>query len=284
MTDTQFSYAGNIMFKKTLGATGAELLTTVAEENRTVFTIADAQEILGTSYNATLQTIRRLTRAGWVVRLTAGRYTIVPLSSGKKAIPQVNLLVVARELLRDTPYYISHESAMDAHHMLTRPVTTITVTTPRRLATRQILGMPYRFIYARRSSLWGSEPLWVTPYERVMVSDLEKTILDGLTRPDLCAGISEVAVGLWMRHDDLDLLKLARYARQLGRRAVAQRLGYLMELYELGTPQLIKSLQEMVGTSYARLDTLLPAEGPYMSRWRLRLNLEPEMLQTIIGT
>jgi hypothetical protein len=41
-------------------------------------------------------------------------------------------------------------------------------------------------------------------------------------------------------------------------------------------------LQETVGVSYARLDTLLPANGPTLVRWRLRLNLEPETLQSIV--
>jgi predicted transcriptional regulator of viral defense system len=272
------------MLSKTLGPSSARLLTTLAEKNQTIFSIADAQHILGGSYNATLETLRRLTRAGWLARLTAGRYAIVPLSSGGEATPQVNRYVVARELLGETPYYISHESAMDIHNMLTRPVTNVIVTTPRRLATREILGVPYRFVYASLEALWGVEPTWVTPYEQVSVSDLERTILDGLARPDLCAGVGQVATGLWLRQEDFDWDRLAAYAQQLGRRAVAQRLGYLLELYELGVPSLIASLQEMVGTSYARLDALLPDDGPYLARWRLRLNLEPHALQAIIGT
>jgi len=272
------------MTNKTLGPTSARLLTALADANRTIFSVADAQKVLGSSYDATLQTLRRLARAGWLVRLAAGRYAIVPLSSGSEAMPQVNRYVVARELLGETPYYISHESAMDVHNMLTRPVTTVTVTTPRRLAGREILSVPYRFVYAPPSALWGCEPVWVTPYERVTVSDLERTILDGLTRPDLCAGVGQVATGLWLRQDDFDWDKLAGYAQKLGTRAVAQRLGYLLELYDLGTPSLIESLQERVGASYARLDLLLLDEGPYLARWRLRLTLEPETLQAIIRT
>ncbi len=272
------------MANKTLGSTSARLLTALAEDNRTVFSIAEAQEVLGSSYDVTRQILRRLTRAGWLVRLTAGRYAIVPLSSGEEATPQVNRYVVARELLGETPYYISHESAMDVHNMLTRPVTRVVVITPRRLAKREILGVPYRFVYAPPSALWGSEPVWVTPYEQVTVSDLERTILDGLARPDLCAGVSQVAMGLWLRQDDFDWDKMARYAHRLGRRAVAKRLGYLLELFDLGTPSLIDSLQEMVTASYAQLDPLLPNGGPYLARWRLRLNLEPETLQAIVRT
>ena len=272
------------MTSKTLGATGARLLTALAESNRPVCSVADAQELLGSSYDAALQTLRRLARAGWLVRLMPGRYAIVPLSSGGQATPQVNRYVVARELLGGTPYYVSHDSAMDLHNMLTRPVTTVLVTAPRRLARREILGMPYRFVYAPLSALWGREPVWVTPYEQVTVSDLERTILDGLAHPDLCAGISQVAAGLWMRHDDLDWDRLAGYALRLGTRAVAQRLGYLLELYGLGTPAAIESLQGMVGSSYARLDPVVPDDGPYLARWRLRLNLESETLQSIVRT
>ena len=272
------------MAKKTLGPTSARLLTTLAEKNQSIFAITDAQEILGSSYNATLDTLRRLTRSGWLVRLTAGRYAIVPLSSGDQANPQVNRYVVARELMEDASYYISHESAMDIHNMLTRPVTNVIVTTPRRLADRDILGVPYRYVYAPPEALWGSEPVWVTPYEQVIVSDLERTILDGLARSDLCAGVGQVATGLWLRQDDFDWDRLAIYAQKLGVRAVAQRLGYLLELYDLGTPSLIASLQAMVGAGYARLDTLLPKDGPFLARWRLQLNLEPETLEAIIRT
>ncbi len=272
------------MTRKTLGSTSARLLTRLAQDNQSTFSIADAQEILGGSYDATLHSLRRLTRSGWLVRLTAGRYAIVPLSSGDLAAPQVNRYVIAREVLGQTPYYVSHESAMDIHNMLTRPVTNVIATTPRRLTRREILGVPYRFVYAPPDALWGCEPVWVTPYEQVTVSDLERTILDGLARPDLCAGVGQVATGLWLRQDDFDWDRLAVYARQLSRRAVAQRLGYLLELYELGDPSLIASLQEMVGASYARLDALLPDGGSYLARWRLRLNLEPQILQAIIRT
>jgi hypothetical protein len=47
------------MTSKTLGATGARLLTTLAESNRTIFAVADAQGILGSSYDAALNTVRR---------------------------------------------------------------------------------------------------------------------------------------------------------------------------------------------------------------------------------
>ena len=272
------------MVTKTLGATSAHLLTVLAERNQLVFSITDAHEIFGGSYNAALLALRRLTEAGWLVRLTAGRYAIVPLSSGDAALPQRNRYVIARDLLGESPYYISHESALDIHNMLTRPITRVIATTPRRLKKREIMSMSYRFVSAPLLSLWGYEPNWVTPYEQVNVSDLERTILDCLNRPDLCAGVSQAAVGLWIRQDDFKWDILGRYARKLGRHSVAQRLGYLLDLFDLGIPSLIEDLQKMVASHYACLDPFLPAQGSYLARWRLRINIEPETLETIVRT
>lgn len=272
------------MFPKTLGTENARLLTTLASQGKLVFSIKEAQQITGKNYPAVVQELRRLTKAGWVVNLTPGKYAIVPLAAGDEAIPEANRLVIARELVKDAPYYLSHDSALEIHNMLTRPVTTVTIMTPRRLLNRTILKVPYRFVTAKLEAMWGFSPVWVMSTEQVQVSGLERTILDGLARPDLCAGVSEVAAGLWMRKDDLDWAKLATYAYKLGNQAVAKRLGYILELYELNETGTIAKLQEMVGPSYALLDPQLPVQGSYLARWRLRLNLDPEMLKGIVTT
>jgi predicted transcriptional regulator of viral defense system len=107
-----------------------------------VFSIEEARQANGKSYSATLHTLRRLVKAGWVVRLNPGKYAIVPLEAGDEAIPAANRLVIARELVGGEPYYLSHDSALEVHNMLTRPVTTVTVTTTRRLLDRTVLRVP----------------------------------------------------------------------------------------------------------------------------------------------
>jgi len=272
------------MFPKTLGKESARLLTKLASQGKVVFSIEDALQITEKTYVAVLHELRRLTKAGWVVKLTPGKYALVSLSSGDEAVPEANRLVIARELVGDTPYYLSHDSALEIHNMLTRPVTTVTITSSRRLRNRTILKVPYRFITAKREDMWGYSAVWIMPAEQVQVSDLERTILDGLARPDLCAGVSEVAIGLWMRKDDLNWAKLVTYTRRLGIQAVAKRLGYLLELYELSTTRVLEMLQEMVGPSYALLDPQLLPQGNYLARWRLRLNIDPEVLEEIVTT
>jgi predicted transcriptional regulator of viral defense system len=269
------------MYPKTLGSKNARLLTTLAGRGKTIFSVEDAQQIAGGSYHATLELMRRLVKAGWVVRLGAGKYAVVSLAAGNEAIPEANRLVIARELADNAPYYISHDSALEVHNMLTRPVTTVTITTTRRMLGRKILNVPYRFVTAKPENMWGYSPVWIMPSEQVQVSDLERTILDGLARPDLCAGISEVAIGLWMRKENLNWEKLVDYAGRLRNQAAVKRLGYLLEIYELGTEKTISALQELVGPSYALLDPMLSSQGHYLARWRLHLNIDPDVLKGI---
>jgi predicted transcriptional regulator of viral defense system len=272
------------LYSKTLGTENSHLFTTLAGQGRIVFSIDDAQQVTGKSYPATQQALLRLTKAGWLVKLGAGKYAIVPPSAGEEAMPEANRLVIARELIGDAPYYISHDSALEVHNMLTRPVTRVIISTPRRLQARTVLKVPYRFVTVKSEDMWGYSPVWVSSGEQVQVSDPERTILDGLARPDLCAGVSEVVTGLLIRKDDLDWEKLADYARRLESQAVAKRLGYLLEFYNLGTSQDLAVLQELVGLSYALLDPLLPADGRFLARWRLQLNIGPEILKGIAST
>jgi predicted transcriptional regulator of viral defense system len=66
--------------------------------------------------------------------------------------------------------------------------------------------------------------------------------------------------------------------------AVVRRLGFLLELYDVGGPARLDRLRDTLTATYARLDPLLPAEGRHLRRWRLRLNLAPDELRAVIAT
>jgi len=272
------------MYTKTLGKENATLFTSLAEQGKLVFSLADAQAVTGKNYQATLQALHRLIAAGWLVRLGGGNYAIVSPESGAEAIPTANRLVIGRELAGDQAYYLSHESAMEVHDLLTRPITGVTITSVRRLQSRQVAGVAYRFIFSKADNMWGVEPSWVSPSEQVQVSDLERTIIDGLNRPDLCGGISEVATAMVIGKTRTDWSKLAQYAGRINKNSVIKRLGYLSELLELSDQSVIEGLNKMISPSYAQLDPALPDEGRFLDRWKLQLNLDPEILEKVAST
>lgn len=254
----------------------------LSAEGKTIFSVADAQAITRKSYQAITSLLNQLTRKRWLVRLSPGKYLIVPLEAGLDGIPMANRYVIARYVLDSLPYYVSHYSAMEVHRMTTQPANAVYVTVPRQRASRTIAGVEHRFVYANRRSFWGGEAAWVTDQEQVQVSDLEKTILDCAARPELCGGLDELAKGLWLRKDDLNQERLVAYAQRLDHKAAAKRVGFLLETYGLGRPETIAALQALVNPRYALLDPTLPDAGPYRARWRLRVNLDPEELKAIV--
>ena len=114
-----------------------------------------------------------------------------------------------------------------------------------------------------------------------MISDLERTIVDGLKQPLHVGGITEVAKGLWMKHEQINVEKLIIYARKFQSGAVIRRLGYLLELYGLANTTQLKQLTDLLTMTTQRLDPTLPAEGRFVTRWRLQLNVTPEELRAI---
>lgn len=210
---------------KTLGPVSAELLLKLSAEGKSMFSIADALAITEKSYQATAALLSQLVRKKWLVRLVPGKYLIVPLEAGLESIPMADRYAMAREVLGELPYYVSHYSALELHQMTTQPINVVHVTVPRQRASRMIGGTFYRFIYANSRAFWGAEPLWVDDQDPVQVSNLEKTLLDCAAQPHLCGGIGELAKGLWLRKGDSHSNRLVTYAKRLNHKAATKRLG-----------------------------------------------------------
>jgi len=113
--------------------------------------------------------------------------------------------------------------------MVTQPNLIIHVSCIRRIRPQTIGGYEYRFVLVTEAQVFGIAKHWVTKEQSVMISDMERTIIDSLRRPDLAGGITEIAKGLWMKRDTLNVERLIDYALRLDVGAVLRRLGYLLE-------------------------------------------------------
>lgn len=269
---------------RALGKTEAKFLADLASADKEIFTTGDARAVTGSSPQAVDLLIAGLIAKKWLVRLNRGTYLIVPLSAGEHAEFAPNWFVVGRALIEPADYYLSHFSALEIHEMTNNPVLTVYITTPVRRIEKRLAGATYRFISVRPEKMWGVTEVWAAPGQRVRVSDLERTIVDCLDRPDLCGGMSEVSKGLWAKRDAIDYAKLAGYTMRLGRKSVAKRLGYLLDVFGLASPSRVDVLRDVLTPSYALLDPTLPDEGRYVRKWRVRVNLDPDELRSAVTT
>ena len=275
--------------QKILGHLAAYLVTTLYSYNRPIFYFQEAAEILGGRIAAS-RVLAQLIQHGIANRLKSGIFRLIPFELGFEREYLGNPYIVARELIGDrqknikVQYYLSHGSAFELHQMVTQPQYIVYITSPKMLRSQVIQGTEFRFVRNKAKDFFGFTEIWIDKNEKICVSDLERTLLDGLKQPVYCGGFSEVAKGFSIKNQYIDPQKLIDYSIKLGIGSVNRRLGYLMELYQIGSRIHWEFLRTRLTSSYQRLDPELPGEGRYLAKWRLQLNIPPEELLTIGGT
>ena len=269
---------------KTLGPQLAFLVAELYERQKTIFTARDAESITGLGSNSARGLVNRLVGKGVATRLKPGLFNLVPPELGHARDYLGDPYIVASEIAGGSDCFISHASAMDIHQMTTQPQLVAYTTATKSIRPRSILGTDFRFVRCKPEHFFGTMGHWATKTRKIGVSDLERTVIDGLRQSEYCGGFSEVAKGYWMRQQDMNVKKLIEYALMMDIGAVYRRLGYLLELFETKETGQLELLRKKLTATYALLDPMLPAEGRFLSRWRLRLNVSPEEIRAILGT
>lgn len=271
----------NYNLQKTLGPQAANLLIELHELGRMIFSLSDVEKVTGLSPKSARNFIAKVVSRGLATRLKPGLFILVPFELGREREYVGNPYVVAREIAGGKEYYLSYASAMDLHGMVTQPRLVVYTSSTEPIRPRTILGTEFRFVRCKPRHLFGLIDHWVDKTEKVRVSDLDRTVIDGLKHPEYCGGFSEVARGFWMRRDDFQPKLLVDYALQLGVGAVIRRLGFLLEVCEVQAPDEIARLRSELTTTYHLLDPVLPPGGKFFSRWRLRLNVSPDEIRML---
>jgi len=269
---------------KTVGPQTARLIAALYDRAQTTFSNGDVAAITGLQASSARSLIRKAQTRGLVSRLKPGLFVLVPAELGSESEFSGNPYLTARAMIGGAEYYISHSSAMELHRMVTQPQFTVFTSTTKRLRNRIIHGTEFRFIFLQPEHMFGVATQWITKQDAVRISDLERTLIDGLLQPEYCGGIVEVAKGLWMRRADLKTSRLVEYALRLRVGSVIRRLGYLLELYDLSPALELERLRSALTVTYSVLDPIMPKEGGYTARWRLRLNVAAQELQAIRNT
>lgn len=221
----------------------------------------------------------RLMRKGAVERVGQGLYAVVPpevlFERRTRGVdpPAVLHALMARHGLADA-YYVAYQSAAHLHgaaHQV--PVATYVAVT-RQLRSVDVGVAAIRFVRILPRALFGIEQRRYQA-EPLRVSDRERTALDLVDRPALGGGIEEVARTVRALLEGGDVERLVEYARRLGRRATAQRLGYLLDALEVDWPG---ATQEQLRATRGRATVLLEPggrrTGELAGRWGVRVNAD----------
>ncbi len=248
-----------------------EVLKKLARNGRT-FTVKDASKILAVEEDTLKKILYRMETRGWIERIEKGKYMIIPLEA-EKGRYTLNEFVMASLLVK--PYAIAYWSALH-HHGLTEQIssTVFVQTTGRKKRQKiEVFGVRYMIIKIKKEKFFGTEKAWIDESE-VIITDVEKTVVDCLDKPQYCGGIIEVCKAL--RKRNFDAKKLSDYALRMRNTGVIRRLGYLSDMFGI---EVMLPKSDM--RNYLLLDPSMPKKGKRSAKWRLIINLdEREMEET----
>lgn len=257
----------------TIGPAGAQLVRGLLHLGKSIFTLDDAVQILNKGDKETSNILGTLVKKSIIARIKGGTYVILQIGSEEAQLS--NWPIIAKAMISDTPYYLSYYSAMRLHGMTTHALYDVYITTSKRHRNHELNGIRYNVIYRKEKHFWGFETKWVTKQEKVIVSDIERTVLDAFERPELCGGITEIIRGMWSKQNQFDWDKLVEYANRFPTKAAVKRLGFVLETLNLADNYIdnLRAIAEESKT-YNLLDPIGQNQGKHLKRWWLRLNTD----------
>jgi predicted transcriptional regulator of viral defense system len=213
---------------RTLGPAEAQVVLSFREQDREVIAASDVMSLFNSEHTGR-KVIRNLVRKGWLTRLGAGRYMLLPPERGAESIGENNPLAVAAAAVEAS--YVGWWSAAGFHDFTTQRPAIVFVAVMRQARPRIVEETEIKFVTLPARKFFGFKTYSV--YGRsTRISDPEKTLIDCVDRPDLAGGPSEVTRIVHAAMASVDQHKLLDTAMQMKTISMLQRLGFLTDFVD----------------------------------------------------
>jgi predicted transcriptional regulator of viral defense system len=260
---------------RSLSRTEARVVLTLEAAGQERLDLGDIRRLAKVSPGFARKLAHDLVRKGWIQRTRRGEYVLNPSSAGPDPYPDLDPLRIGSHLA--APYYFGYGTAAELHGLLQQPGRVYYVVTPRRVAARSVGTSRIQPIRTSRERMFGRASL-TRRGNRITVSDLERTLVDCLDRPDLSGGMSGVAHAFALAKPRLNWDRLSRYLRRMESRSLQLRLGYLTERVRPSVRAPAGWVERWLPFPASGYVPLAPARrygrrGPHDARWHVVRNV-----------
>ena len=240
----------------------AQLVASVGD----IITVADAVRALRLNPTTAAKTLARWTQQGWLRRIRRGLYVPVALDSLGSEHVLDDLWVLVPSLY--APAYVGGRTAAEYWDLTEQIFNDIVVMTTQAVRQRSERrhGVTFTLKHIHERKMFGVKTVW-RGRTKVMVSDLQRTVVDMLDDPAIGGGIQHVAdcLGEYFKRKDRDDRVLLEHGERLGNGAVFKRLGLLAE--QCGEEPLAQACKERLTKGTIKLDPALDCPR-LVTRWR----------------
>lgn len=272
-----------LKLNKNISYRSSQVLKTLNDKNQSFFTTSDVENILGGGKNPNIRKLMSdMTKRGLIMRLRDGLYSVVPYEMNDNYFPNWHL--VADRLAFPEKYYIGFYSALEIHGLITQPSLTEYVVSDKQFSPKKqlIKNVKFEFVKYNDIHFFGFEKKWINQFDKVFCSDLEKTIIDCLYKPQYASGITEITRAIDRSKKDININKMIDYLVKFKADVVLKRIGFIMENF-VEFNFVINSIENKITKSLSYLDPSYPKEGKYINRWKIIDNVGlTEILSSLI--
>jgi predicted transcriptional regulator of viral defense system len=227
--------------ERTLSKNEAKVVLDLEWREQNTVTLEDLRKALGASDGYARYVAHRLVRKRWLERLRPGLFQFIPAERGREAIADTNPLLAGAALVQ--PFFFSFGTAC-THHGLTEQVfAEVYLACRQRRRPDIIRGTRYVFVHMSDQRFFGFEGTSVLG-ANVQMATAERALLDALDSPRYAGGLGEVSRMVRRSMPKLATDRLFDMLMRWGESALAQRLGYLIDVHGITLPTNVRSSLE----------------------------------------
>jgi len=227
-----------------------------------VFNLEDAEKVVGSTENAKVL-LNSYVKKGLVKRVRRDLYCAVNIEN--RDAPADRYLVGSK--INDSAY-LTHHSAFEVHGLSHQVSFVVYVASDHKISDFEFEGVLYKYVGKGINE-------GVTNYrlnEKVRVTNLERTVVDSMDRPDYCGGFHELDEILKIC-PVLDEAKLLNYLEMYNKQVLYKKVGYFLERHQqsLGISDgFLNFIEKKTGNTKKYLsEEALNGSGVFMKRWGL---------------
>ena len=209
----------------------SRLLLTLEAENLSVFTTDDVKDILNTTDSSVWHILNGLVHKNRIQRIERSRYLLIPARAGTDGYWAEYPWTIVPRLI--DVYYVGFWTAMNYWDMTEQIPRTVFVATTKRKRSLEFGCQEFRFVTLSGDKFFGFVKKKSERGGSFNISSKEKTIVDGLTHPEYCGGITEVTKAMWDLRREGDWTTVLEMAEIMRINVILKRLGYLLSVLDI---------------------------------------------------
>lgn len=248
-------------------------------EDKRIVNARVAMELLKISRMHAYNLLKNMHRKGALDKVKANLYARIPAHIVHDKGEYVeDPILVAMHIAE--PYFLSYYTALTLHGLAQQVTRNYYFSTTKHVSRVEYHGNRIQPVILTRRRFFGFEE---KEYEKevVVVSDLERTIVDVIDRAEYAGGYEEVLRCL-MDVEGVDWDRLIGYAGRMGEKILLHRLGYVFELIreQANTPDsFLRKLEAMLSSNVYYFEA--GRKGRFNERWRVIV--DPRLERAVRG-